>query len=61
VAKLAHLIEGHLNHVAHQIEPEVAVEPDSMGAAEKANIETGPGGPWGDIPPHTALSLAKMS
>ena len=60
VAKLAHLIEGHLNHVAHQIAPEVAVEPGSMGAREQANIEIGPGGPWCDIPSHTALSLAKM-
>ena len=31
-----------------------------MGALEQANVESGPGGPWGDIPPHTALSLAKM-
>jgi hypothetical protein len=60
VAKLTHLIEGHVNHVAQQIEPEVVIEPGSMGAREQANTETGPGGPWGDIPPHTALSLAKM-
>jgi len=50
VANLAHLIEGHHNHVAQQIDPEVAVEPDSMGAREQANTETGPGGGVGRHP-----------
>ena len=40
--------------VAHQIEPEVAVEPGSMGGREQANTETGPAGPLGAVPPHTA-------
>jgi hypothetical protein len=60
VARLALLTEAHLTHVNQQIGVEIAPEAGSMGAVEQENAEQGPAGPWGNVPPHTAMSLAKL-
>jgi len=60
VVRLARLVQSHLNHISYQIGAEIEAEPGSLAVVEQANTETGPAGKWGDVPPHTALSLAKL-
>lgn len=60
VQRLAHLVDAHLGHVSDQLGQEVEATAGSPFVLEQANSETGPAGKWGDVPVHTAMSLASL-
>jgi hypothetical protein len=60
VQRLARLVDAHLTHVSDQLGQEIEAAAGSPFLLEQANSETGPAGKWGDVPVHTAMSLASL-
>ena len=59
-AQLSQLIESHLNHVRNQFPTSLQPLPGSPGQRDLDNEESGPGGPWGQQPVWTFISLASL-